>query len=119
MRTPQAHLRLSGVVALFLIAGLSCSQTPTSLPPKLPSTMDLRSSTSANLLGPGDLIEVRVYLEPELSGVYRVGPKGSFSFPLIGEVIATHFGLVELTQEISGRLSKEYLRNVQTTFKKT
>jgi len=47
--------------------------------------------------------------------MYRVGPKGRFSFPLIGEVVAANFGLVELTQEISGRLSKEYLRDPQVT----
>lgn len=113
MSTSYSSLRLSTLVSLFWM--VSCAQSPPSLPPHLPSALTLKSSTDAHLLGPGDLIEVRVYLEPELSGLYRVGPKGTFSFPLIGEVVATNFGLVELTQELSVRLSKEYLRNPQVT----
>ena len=70
---------------------------------------------SAQRLGPGDLIEIKVYLEPELSGDYRVGPKGTFAFPLIGEVEAYRFDLISLSDELRDRLGREYLRDPKVT----
>jgi protein involved in polysaccharide export with SLBB domain len=37
-------------------------------------------------LGPGDVFEVRVFAEPDLSGAYRVDSRGDIDFPLIGRV---------------------------------
>jgi len=37
-------------------------------------------------LGVGDLFDVRVFGEAELSGSYRVGPDGSIDYPLVGRV---------------------------------
>ena len=73
------------------------------------------SADRVHHLGAGDLIEVRVYREPELSGLYRVGSQGSFSFPLIGEVRASRFDMIQLSREITTRLSAEYLREPQVT----
>jgi len=39
-----------------------------------------------NTLGSNDILEVRVYQEPDLSGAYRVAPDGSVNFPLCGRV---------------------------------
>lgn len=41
---------------------------------------------SANTLAANDLLEVRVYQETDLSGVYRVDPDGHIDFPLCGKV---------------------------------
>ncbi len=41
---------------------------------------------SASTLGAGDLVEVRVFQETELSGVFRVSPEGTIDFPLCGRV---------------------------------
>lgn len=40
----------------------------------------------ASALGPGDVFEVRVFQEADVSGVYRVSPDGSITFPLCGKV---------------------------------
>ncbi|GAB4209459.1 MAG: exopolysaccharide export protein VpsN [Sandaracinaceae bacterium] len=37
-------------------------------------------------IGPGDVFEVRVYAEEDLSNVYRVEVDGSIDFPLVGRV---------------------------------
>lgn len=98
----------------LLAASCTLQQTPT-LPPRLPSTQELLVQSSANTLGPGDVLEVRVYREPELSGLYHVGPNGTFTFPLIGKVKANQGGIYELTQELTTRLKQEYLRDPQVT----
>jgi polysaccharide export outer membrane protein len=41
---------------------------------------------SANTLGPGDLVEVRVFQEPDLSNAYRLSPEGTVDYPLCGKV---------------------------------
>lgn len=41
---------------------------------------------ASNALAANDLLEVRVYGEPDLSGVYRVDPAGHLDFPLCGKV---------------------------------
>ncbi len=35
-------------------------------------------------LGPGDLFDIRVFGEADLSGTYRIGPEGTIDYPLIG-----------------------------------
>jgi len=56
-------------------------------------TMDdarrMRDTGPANgtTLGPGDLLEIKVYEEQDLSGAYRVSPEGSIDFPLCGKVV--------------------------------
>ena len=37
-------------------------------------------------LGPGDLFDVRVFGENDLTGQYRVGPEGTIDYPLVGRV---------------------------------
>jgi protein involved in polysaccharide export with SLBB domain len=41
----------------------------------------------ASTLGGGDLIEVRIFQEPELSGLYQVGGQGDLIFPLCRRVV--------------------------------
>jgi hypothetical protein len=37
-------------------------------------------------LGSGDLLEIKVYEEQDLSGAYRISPEGTIDFPLCGKV---------------------------------
>jgi polysaccharide export outer membrane protein len=37
-------------------------------------------------LAPGDLFDVRVFQEPDLSGTYRIDDAGTIDFPLVGRV---------------------------------
>ncbi len=112
---PQSSKLIPLMLSPCLVAA-SCGvqQVPT-LPPRLPSSQELIAQSPAHTLGPGDVLEVRVYREPELSGLYHVGPTGSFTFPLIGEVKASQGGAYELTQELTRRLKEKYLRDPQVT----
>jgi protein involved in polysaccharide export with SLBB domain len=118
-QAPSIQHRIFSCIAIIVIPLLGCvncssSPAPT-LPPRLPNAEELLKTRSANTLGPGDVIEVRVYREPDLSGLYHVSPAGTFNFPLIGEVKANKGGIYELTSEITQRLKQEYLRDPQVT----
>lgn len=70
---------------------------------------------NANTLAANDLLEVRVYQETDLSGVYRVGPEGHVNFPLCGKVLVGGLTATEAADAITACLKKDYLRRPQVT----
>jgi polysaccharide export outer membrane protein len=57
-------------------------------------------------LGPGDVIHVFVYKEPDLTLEVPIRPDGKVSLPLIGELPASGKSAVELQKEISQKLTR-------------
>ncbi|MEE2904685.1 MAG: polysaccharide biosynthesis/export family protein, partial [Myxococcota bacterium] len=66
-------------------------------------------------LGTGDVIDIKVFREPELAGVYRLSSNGEISFPFIGAVRVDGKTAYELGEEIRIRLASGYLNNPQVT----
>ena len=60
------------------------------------------------VLGPGDILEISVWKDPDLTKQVIVQPDGYLSFPLIGQVLAGNRTLDEIRSDISERL-KEYV----------
>ena len=81
----------------------------------LPPTPDLSVLMQSATLGAGDVIEIRVYREKELSALYRVSEDGQFDFPLIGSVDARGKTTSALVGEITSRLEHGFLRNPQVS----
>ena len=74
--------------------------------------LDLRAVTvEASVLGPGDVFEVTVYQEKELSGTYRVTPDGRIDFPLLGLIPVEGMTPAALAERIRDGLRQGYLRN--------
>jgi protein involved in polysaccharide export with SLBB domain len=71
--------------------------------------------TPASTLGPGDVFEVKVYDEKDLSGIYRVSSNGSINFPLIGKVRVDGMASSDVADLIQTRLGEKYLRNPQVS----
>jgi polysaccharide export outer membrane protein len=82
-------------------------------PPGLSSDPGEPSLTSAPTadykLGTGDLMNVLVYGEPDLTAVVRVSREGSIELPLIGKVHAAGSTTRELKERIEARLKEGYL----------
>ena len=57
-------------------------------------------------LGAEDVILVRVWREPELSGAMTVRPDGQITMPLIGDVKASGLTPLQLGEQIAEKLSK-------------
>lgn len=76
---------------------------------------DTRVLLQGAALGSGDVIEVRVYQEKELTGLYRIGAEGSFDFPLVGKVEATGLTPGDLADRLTIRLKDGYLRDPQVS----
>jgi len=62
----------------------------------------LAEMTAEFVLGPGDLLSISVYAEPDLTiEAAPVRPDGRISFPLIGDVRAAGRSVAELSEQIS------------------
>ncbi len=70
---------------------------------------------AAAALGPGDVFDVRVYQEKELSGRFRVGPDGAIAFPLVGRVEVEGHTPEEVAELLRAKLADGYLRNPYVT----
>ncbi|WP_224249763.1 polysaccharide biosynthesis/export family protein [Hyalangium gracile] len=74
-------------LALLLAVASACRSAAPATPLPLPSAEDSSpASSQANTMGPGDMVEVRVFQEPDHSGIWRVSPEGTIDYPLCGKV---------------------------------
>ena len=90
------------------------SAAESALPPKLPAgsrpPADAKAEqenkvASKYVIGPLDVLYVRVWNQPNLSGILDVGPDGIVSMALIGELKADGLTVTQLKDEIAKKLS--------------
>jgi len=62
-------------------------------------------------LGPGDVFEVRVYGEAELSGQHRIAADGSIDLPLVGQMVVGGLTRQEIAERIEEKLQGGFLRS--------
>ena len=68
-----------------------------------------------SFIGAGDKINIQVYNEKELSGVYQVSPEGYIIFPFIGEIKVDGLNIFSLAMKISSKLKEGYLKEPNVT----
>lgn len=95
------------VIASVLAA--ACADPP---PSKYPTQTIHAEDTT---LGPGDIFDVRVYRQDEMSKTYSISSEGTFSFPLIGVVKGEGKTPAELERIITTRLADGFLKNPQVS----
>ncbi len=78
-------------------------------------TNSMVPSKRSMTLGPGDVFEVRVYGEEQLSGIYRVGGTGEMSFPLVGRIPVEGLSPTQVETIIEQRLRDGYLKQPYVT----
>lgn len=62
-------------------------------------------------VGPGDLLNIEVFMVKELSHSTRVNSKGYISLPLAGAIPVTGLTVEQVEREIERRLAKDYLKD--------
>jgi polysaccharide export outer membrane protein len=66
-------------------------------------------------LGPGDVFDIRVYDEQQLSGTYRVAADGTINFPLVGPFSVMDLPPIEASKRLQAKLAEGFLRNPQVS----
>jgi len=100
---------LISMVMLALVPGCFFKKTP-----ETPEVV-VHKYTPASTLGPGDVFEVKVYDEKDLSNIYRVSSAGTISFPLIGKVHVEGMTATDAADWIQDKLGEKYLRSPQVS----
>jgi protein involved in polysaccharide export with SLBB domain len=101
-------LRICCLAGATLLAAATCAPPDTGvLPPA-----DLQRT---EVLGAGDVVEVRVFNEPELSGEHQVSESGAIRLPLVGSLQAAGLTPDELTLRIATAYNGQYLRNAEVS----
>lgn len=99
------------ILAVFTtLWAVGCGDPPPSAYPTEPPRIQADTS-----LGAGDVIEVRVFQQPDMSAVYSVSSQGTISFPLIGEVEVAGQTPGQVESSIRGRLADGFLRDPQVS----
>lgn len=113
-------------VVLLLCTARTFAQVPTdpvrtgelmSAPPGTLSTMALPSSAvTATRVGPGDVLRVTVFGQPDLSAEVGINDKGVLTLPLIGGVDVSGLSISEVSARITDGLRQgQYLKNPQVS----
>lgn len=70
-------------------------------------------SSTAYRVGPGDVLEIDVYDDPDLSGLATVQHGGDISFPLLGDITIKGMTVKEVQATLVELLAKDYLVDPQ------
>ncbi len=73
------------------------------------------TEAGASTLGSGDLVEVRVFQENDLSGAYRLSPEGTIDYPLCGKVTLTGMTSSQAADALTRCLSNGFIKNPQVS----
>ena len=117
--------------ALLLLATVpAAAQTPRPTPPPSPSVRPPAPASPAAAtpspaptvapeyrLGAGDVLEVTVFGNDDLSRTTTVQINGSISLPLLGEVPVAGLTVSEMKQKLTSLLARDYLVNPQVDVK--
>ena len=108
------------IAMVCLTSGLyACTTTPnmSNNHVNVVSTSDLYTytPTAEYRIGAGDLLEVKVFQAPELSGETRVDNNGNISLPLLGDIYVKGLTKSQLEQQVQSLLSRNLLQNPQVT----
>jgi polysaccharide export outer membrane protein len=74
-----------------------------------------QASVQTYLISPGDVVEVIVWQNADLSREVTVRPDGKLSLPLIGDVQAAGYAMPQLTEQITAKLTTYYKEPPQVT----
>jgi protein involved in polysaccharide export with SLBB domain len=109
--------RSSLVLALAAAVLASACRTPSRGVPAYTARNDLSESLAgaSATLGAGDVLEIRVYQEPDLSGAFRVSPEGTIDYPFCGRLTICGLTASSVADMLTSCLKDGYLKNPQVT----
>ena len=110
--------RLIAWTAFFLaVAGaLPAQESPAAREtPDRQEAAESKADPKTYLIGPEDVLLVRVWREPELSGSVTVRPDGRITMQLLREIQAEEKTPEQLAEEIRKGLEEKFLKNPQVT----
>jgi polysaccharide export outer membrane protein len=104
------------MIATLLLLALLQTPPPAEAPPA-PAEPAAPAAAGEYEVGPGDVIEVNVFGNDDLSRIPTVQTNGSISLPLIGEIQVAGLTVAEVRRKVTNLLEKDYLVKPQVEVK--
>jgi polysaccharide biosynthesis/export protein len=111
------------IACLILVPALraetpSSLQTPTNPPPATPAASPSPNPGAPEYqVGPGDVLEIAVFGNEDLSRLPTIQPNGTIALPLLGEVPIAGLTVAEIRAKLTALLAKDFLVNPQVEVK--
>jgi polysaccharide biosynthesis/export protein len=103
------------VIGLLVMAVAGCAAYgPANLPPTGPGDGEANVLIDAYKMDVGDMVQITVWKNPDLSVEEPVRPDGMVAVPLVGDIMAAGLGPEELAANIEKQLSN-YVKNPNVT----
>jgi polysaccharide export outer membrane protein len=103
-------MNLLWLLAALLCAAVAVAQQPASAPAKAAADAPPPPSRADYVIGPGDMLQVFVWRNPELSTNVPVRPDGKISTPLVEDMVAVGKTPAQLARDVETVLA-EYVRS--------
>lgn len=100
-------------LAISLVMFGSCSQTRTDVGPG--TAIPASTGASSHTLAPTELVEIKVFQEPDLTTSARISEDGRITMPMIGELPIAGLSIPDAARLIRGRLEAHFVVNPQVT----
>jgi len=113
--------RLPLVLSIALAAGLAVAAASAQAPPQAKAQTPAQTQEAKDIfvrayrVGPGDLLELKVFEVDQLSQTVRVSEDGSITLPLLGRVLVEGLTQEGVVQKLTGLLQAKYVKNPQVT----
>jgi polysaccharide export outer membrane protein len=89
---------------------------PSTVEPQTPSAgQPVRSAPADYRIAPNDVLDIRVFREPDLNTIARVGNDGTIMVPLAGQLRVGGLSVPQAAKAIQAKLAAGYLPNPQVT----
>lgn len=96
-----------------VVLALGLQQQPAPSPSEPPAAPD----AAEYAVGPGDVLDINVFGNPELTRTTTVQTSGAIALPLLGDVTVAGLTLVEIQRKLVTLLERDYLVNPQVEVK--
>ena len=105
-------MRLLLVAIVIFFAGVGCRTQTGKTVKSVPEPMPVPDAT----LGPGDVFDIRVYGEENLSDTFRTASDGSIDYPLLGTLIVEGMTPTEVSHLVeNGLREQQFIKNPQVS----
>ncbi len=124
----RSRLAAAGLLSCLLFT--ACPRTTQPAPVSVPAADETPADPAApppqaappaaqseGILGPSDVVEVRVYREDDLSGEFEVEADGTINFPLVGSVPVAGLSPTAASEILATALEDGFLRDADVTIR--
>jgi polysaccharide biosynthesis/export protein len=116
----QTRYQILWILAVGVMAAISaCSYTNSTTPSTEAATPANQSLVQPYLIQPGDILDIKLFYNPELNETVTVRPDGYISLQLVNEVQASGLQPSQLNETLTQRYASELKKPVITVIVKT